>query len=196
MISIMSDTWTTSNGGGYILNWNVIDEIPTRRHYIRRSLDTGLGRGSASRDIPYAQEAARDIKSLSETDVDELTRGGGWGFAKPAELNGYPGPSHVLQMKDRLGLTDDQLLKVQEAFDLMQARASEEGKVFVEIERKLDAAFRSRAITESELRDLVATAEASRSRLRFIHLAAHLEVTQLLDAGQIAAYGKERGYSK
>ncbi|WP_261336586.1 hypothetical protein [Rhizobium leguminosarum] len=145
---------------------------------------------------PYAQEAARDIKSLSETDVDELTRGGGWGFAKPAELNGYPGPSHVLQMKDRLGLTDDQLLKVQEAFDLMQARASEEGKVFVEIERKLDAAFRSRAITESELRDLVATAEASRSRLRFIHLAAHLEATQLLDAGQIAAYGKERGYSK
>ncbi|WP_261322983.1 Spy/CpxP family protein refolding chaperone [Rhizobium leguminosarum] len=145
---------------------------------------------------PYAQEAARDIKSLSETDVDELTRGGGWGFAKPAELNGYPGPSHVLQMKDRLGLTDDQLLKVQRAFDLMQARASEEGQVFVEAERELDAAFRSRAITESELRDLVAAAEASRSRLRFIHLAAHLEVTRLLDASQIAGYGKHRGYSK
>ncbi|WP_246764265.1 Spy/CpxP family protein refolding chaperone [Rhizobium leguminosarum] len=145
---------------------------------------------------PYAQEAARDIKSLSETDVDELTRGGGWGFAKPAELNGYPGPSHVLQMKDRLGLTDDQLLKVQEVFDLMQARASEEGKVFVEAERELDAAFRSRTITESALRDLVATAEAGRSRLRFIHLAAHLEMTRLLDARQIAAYGKHRGYSK
>ncbi|ASR10637.1 hypothetical protein CHY08_22610 (plasmid) [Rhizobium leguminosarum bv. viciae] len=145
---------------------------------------------------PYAQEAARDIKSLSKTDVDELTRGGGWGFAKPAELNGYPGPSHVLEMKDRLGLTDDQLVKVQKAFDLMQFQASEEGKDFVEAERELDAAFRNRDITESELRELVATAEASRSRLRFVHLAAHLEVTRLLDAGQIAAYGEHRGYSK
>ncbi|MBY5378726.1 hypothetical protein ELG83_32175 (plasmid) [Rhizobium leguminosarum] len=144
----------------------------------------------------YAQEAVRDIKSLSATDVDELARGGGWGFAKPAELNGYPGPSHVLQMKDRLGLTDDQLLKVQKAFDLMQVQASEEGKVFVEAERELDAAFRSGAITESALRNLVATAEASRSRLRFIHLAAHLEVTRLLDDGQITAYGEHRGYSK
>ncbi|PDT10253.1 hypothetical protein CO655_14695 [Rhizobium sp. M1] len=136
------------------------------------------------------------MKSLSKEDIDELTRGGGWGLAKPAELNGYPGPSHVLQMKDQLGLRDDQLLKVQNAFDLMQARASEEGTIFVAAERDLEGAFRRRAITESALQDLLAKAEASRLRLRFIHLAAHLEVTQVLDAAQIAAYDKHRGYSK
>lgn len=102
----------------------------------------------------------------------------------------------MLQTKDQLGLRDDQLLKGQKIFDLMQARASEDGRVFVEAERELDAAFRSRAMTVSALRDVVAKAEASRSRLRFVHLAAHLEVTQVLDAGQIAAYGKHRGYSK
>ncbi|MBX5132680.1 periplasmic heavy metal sensor [Rhizobium lentis] len=144
----------------------------------------------------YAQEAARDIKSLSDADVDELTRGGGWGFAKPAELNGYPGPSHVLQMKDQLGLSEVQLRQVQKAFDIMQARALEEGKGFVEAERELDAAFRSTTITESALRDLVAKAEESRSRLRFVHLAAHLEVTRILDPVQIIAYRRHRGYSK
>ncbi|WP_246708634.1 hypothetical protein [Rhizobium ruizarguesonis] len=152
--------------------------------------------GSHHAPSPYAQEAGRDIKSLSEADVGELNRGGGWGLAKPAELNGYPGPSHVLQMKNQLGLRDDQLLKVQKIFDLMQARASEEGRIFIEAERDLDAAFRSRITTEPALRDLVARAEASRSRLRFIHLAAHLEVAQVLDAAQIVAYGKHRGYSK
>ncbi|WP_259666423.1 hypothetical protein [Rhizobium bangladeshense] len=155
-----------------------------------------LAQGLHHATSPYAQEAGREIKSLSETDVDELTRGGGWGFAKAAELNDYPGPSHVLQMKDRLGLRDDQLREVQKAFDLMQARALEEGRTFVEAERALDNAFRNRTITESMLQDLIAKAEVSRSRLRFIHLAAHLEVTRVLGADQIAAYGRHRGYSK
>ncbi|MBB4482273.1 Spy/CpxP family protein refolding chaperone [Rhizobium etli] len=144
----------------------------------------------------YIGEAGREVKSLSEADVDELTRGDGWGLAKPAELNGYPGPSHVLAMKNQIGLTDDQFQKVQQVFDLMQARASAEGRIFVDAERKLDAAFRSRTITETALGDLVAEAEASRSRLRFIHLAAHLEVAQVLDPGQIAIYEEHRGYSK
>lgn len=99
-------------------------------------------------------------------------------------------------MKDRLGLRDDQLREVQKAFDLMQARALEEGRTFVEAERALDNAFRNRTITESMLQDLIAKAEVSRSRLRFIHLAAHLEVARVLGADQIAAYGRHRGYSK
>jgi hypothetical protein len=30
------------------------------------------------------------------------------GMAKAAELNGYPGPAHVLALAKPLGLTDDQ----------------------------------------------------------------------------------------
>ena len=30
--------------------------------------------------------------------ADELLAGGGWGFALPAELNGLPGPRHVLEL--------------------------------------------------------------------------------------------------
>jgi hypothetical protein len=49
--------------------------------------------------MPYAGQDARDIKSLSAEDIAELRRGGGWGFAKSAELNGMPGPAHLLELK-------------------------------------------------------------------------------------------------
>ncbi|MBL4876875.1 MAG: hypothetical protein JKY10_10340, partial [Cohaesibacteraceae bacterium] len=52
----------------------------------------------------YAGEENRAIKSLSNADIAELKRGGGWGLAKAAELNGVPGPSHLLKMKNQVGL--------------------------------------------------------------------------------------------
>ncbi|MFS4582478.1 hypothetical protein [Phaeobacter sp. C3_T13_0] len=39
---------------------------------------------------------AREIARLSEQDIDALRNGAGWSLALPAELNGFPGPSHVL----------------------------------------------------------------------------------------------------
>jgi len=42
----------------------------------------------------YAGEENRAIKSLSESDIEELLSGSGWGLAKAAELNGVPGPAH------------------------------------------------------------------------------------------------------
>ncbi len=42
----------------------------------------------------YVGEVKREIKSLSESDIEELENGKGWGFAKAAELNGVPGPIH------------------------------------------------------------------------------------------------------
>ena len=41
---------------------------------------------------PYAGQESREIKSLSPAEVDGYLAGAGMGFAKAAELNGYPGP--------------------------------------------------------------------------------------------------------
>ena len=49
-------------------------------------------------DMPYAGQQARPIKSLSDDDIAALREGEGMGMAKAAELNGYPGPAHVLQL--------------------------------------------------------------------------------------------------
>jgi hypothetical protein len=62
---------------------------------------------------PYAGLEVRRIKSLSEDDLAELRKGGGWGLALPAELNGMPGPSHLLALKDEIGLSAGQVAKIQ-----------------------------------------------------------------------------------
>ena len=56
---------------------------------------------------PYDGMQHRAIKSLSDRDIQELRRGGGWGLALAAELNGMPGPAHLLELKDQIPLTPD-----------------------------------------------------------------------------------------
>ena len=58
---------------------------------------------------PYAGEEARVIKSLWAKDIDDLLNGRGWGLAKPAELNGVPGPVHLLELKSEIGLSSEQV---------------------------------------------------------------------------------------
>jgi hypothetical protein len=59
-------------------------------------------------DAPYAGQQGRSIKALSDDDIVALRKGEGMGMAKAAELNGYPGPAHVLQLASQLGLTEAQ----------------------------------------------------------------------------------------
>src|SRR5690242_3488719 len=60
----------------------------------------------------YAGMQAREIKALSDQQLAELRAGRGMGMALPAELNGYPGPVHVLELADALGLTPEQRERV------------------------------------------------------------------------------------
>ena len=57
---------------------------------------------------PYAGQQQRQIKALSEQQVADLRAGRGMGLALAGELNGYPGPLHVIELADRLQLGDDQ----------------------------------------------------------------------------------------
>src|SRR5918996_6449920 len=57
---------------------------------------------------PYAGQHERDIKALSAAEVEQYLAGAGMGYAKPAELNRHPGPAHVLELADRLGLSPEQ----------------------------------------------------------------------------------------
>jgi hypothetical protein len=74
---------------------------------------------------PYAGQQARQVKALSDEDIAALRNGEGMGMAKAAELNGYPGPTHVLGLATQLGLTPDQLQRVTAIFErMMSSRAS------------------------------------------------------------------------
>jgi len=51
---------------------------------------------SVNAQTPYAGMQMRSIKALSDQQIADLAAGRGMGLALAAELNGYPGPSHVL----------------------------------------------------------------------------------------------------
>ena len=100
----------------------------------------------------YVGQEMRTIKSLSSKDIAELQRGGGWGFAKTAELNGIPGPLHVLEMKDQIALTVDQISRISAVYKWMLTEAKALGRRFIELEQALDRNFRNGSISERCLR--------------------------------------------
>jgi hypothetical protein len=143
----------------------------------------------------YAGEESRAIKSLSAEDIEELRRGGGWGLAKAAELNGVPGPAHLLELKDEISLDAAQIAALEKLFSVMQVEAIAEGERLIALEATLEADFRDGTVTEANLRAQLHEIAASLGRLRFIHLRTHLETPGLLSAMQVERYNQLRGYA-
>jgi Spy/CpxP family protein refolding chaperone len=150
---------------------------------------------TAARISPYAGEQARTIMSLSEEDLAELRRGGGWGLARAAELHGVPGPKHLLELADEIPLRAEQVEAIQTIFEQMRADAILAGRRFIEAEAALDDAFRRGSVDHDSLRALLDEVAARRSELRRVHLAAHLDTRPILSAEQIERYKRLRGYS-
>ena len=144
---------------------------------------------------PYSGEQSRSIKSLSKQDVADYIDGKGMGFAKAAELNGYPGPAHVLELADKLALTPAQKARTEELFGRMQMRARELGVRLIEEERRLDELFASKTVSHQSLATAVSSIAAIQSELRATHLQAHLDQTAILNAAQKAEYSQLRGYA-
>jgi Spy/CpxP family protein refolding chaperone len=144
---------------------------------------------------PYAGEQSRAIKSLSQQEIADYSDGKGMGFAKAAELNGYPGPAHVLELADDLALSPAQKAATEDIFGRMQTRARELGARLVEEERRLDELFASKTVSEDSLASAVKSIAALRSDIRVTHLRAHLELAHILTAEQAARYWHLRGYA-
>jgi hypothetical protein len=79
----------------------------------------------------YAGQESRSIKSLSDDEINGLLAGSGMGLAKAAELNGYPGPAHVLELASELDLTQVQRTATQALFASMQSKAAKLGAALV-----------------------------------------------------------------
>jgi Spy/CpxP family protein refolding chaperone len=143
---------------------------------------------------PYAGEEHRSIKALSPEDIDALLAGDGMGYAKAAELNGYPGPAHVLDMADELQLTPEQTAATKAIEASMRTEAKSLGATLVAAERKLDALFAAKRIDERLLTSSLEEIGRLQARLRQSHLRAHLAQAKLLSAVQTERYFALRGY--
>ena len=147
-----------------------------------------------SQSSPYVGQELRDIKALAAQEISDYLSGKGMGLAKAAELNGYPGPAHVLDLATQLNLTTDQTIKTEALFKRMQARAITLGKELVEEERALDSLFASHAVTPAALASSLARIARLQGHVRQVHLEAHLEQIALLNPEQVREYSRLRGY--
>lgn len=144
---------------------------------------------------PYAGMDQRAIKALSAEQLADLKAGRGMGLALPAELNGYPGPSHVLEHADALALTAEQRKQTKALFDAMKAEAVPVGERLIEQEATLDRLFSTRQITPATLTSSTADIGATQARLRETHLKYHLAMMTILTPDQVEKYRSLRGYA-
>ena len=93
--------------------------------------------------------------------------GRGFGLAFAADQHGYPGPMHVLELRDRLGLTPEQ-------------------------ETGVRALFAGGGADETAVRTATAEVERARSEVRLVHLLAHLKTREILTDTQRRAYHEAR----
>ena len=144
---------------------------------------------------PYAGFEQRPIKALSAQQLDDLRNGRGMSLALAAELNGFPGPLHVLELGDQLALTDAQRTNVAALFAAMKAEAVPIGERLISQEADLDRQFAGQTVTPATLASATEAIGATQAALRNVHLKYHLATVDLLTSEQLRKYAELRGYA-
>lgn len=144
----------------------------------------------------YVDLQFTEIRGLSTEQIEGYQTGAGLGFALPAELNGYPGPRHVLDLADELELTDAQQADIQVLYDDMLPQAIELGEHILAQEEAIELAFREGTVTDTFLQESLAEAGRLESQLRYVHLSTHLATIDILTEHQVRQYNVLRGYEE
>jgi Spy/CpxP family protein refolding chaperone len=121
-----------------------------------------------------------------------IGEGRGFGMAFVADQQGYPGPLHVLELKDRLKLTPEQETRTQALLAAMFAESRPKGERQLEAERKLGSLFSEGRADEASIRAAVADVERARGDVRLVHLMFHLKTRDVLTDEQRRLYHEAR----
>jgi Spy/CpxP family protein refolding chaperone len=135
------------------------------------------------------------ISTLSETQVSDYLAGAGMGLGRTGELNGYPGPKHVLEQASQLGITPEQKSRLEASMKTMHEAASRLGEQIIAKERQLDHLFASGDVDQRSMALLTAEIGELQGRLRAAHLAAHLDAKKILSESQVKQYMEKRGHA-
>jgi len=177
--------------GGLAVLWAATagEGTPAASHGGHLAVSPAAGTTYAGRYDP-----ASAIRSLTPEEIAQIERGEGAGFALPAELNGVPGPRHVLDLAHELGLSHQQETRVQAVYDQMRAAVIPAGRLYLDALQAVEEDFRTGMVTEAGLPDRVAKVKHAEAELVAAHLVAHLKTAEILTPDQISAYNRLRGY--
>jgi Spy/CpxP family protein refolding chaperone len=159
------------------------------------ALVLGVTTAVAQEHSPYAGFEQRPIKALSAQHIADLKAGRGMSLALAAELNGFPGPLHVLELADKLELTAEQRNAVEGLYAGMKAETIPIGERLIGQEAELDRLFASRSVTPASLAAATEAIGHTQAALRKAHLAYHLSMSAILTAEQARRYAELRGYA-
>jgi hypothetical protein len=153
-----------------------------------------LAQHGAHGAAPYAGLQDRGVKALSDQQIADLRAGRGMGLALAAELNGYPGPLHVLELADALQLSERQRAETAGLFAAMKAETVAIGERLIASETALDRQFADKTVTKVSLDEALARIANHQAALRAAHLRYHLAMVEVLSPAQTARYAELRGY--
>lgn len=129
-------------------------------------------------------------QSVIPPDREGLLKGQGMDLAAIADSNNWPGPKHVLALKNELGLTRDQVKKTEALEKVVASAAGAKGEEIVQAEEELAAMFQTGSANEKGVRTKLEQIGKARAELRFIHLQAHLRMKQILTPDQVKQYSE------
>ena len=118
------------------------------------------------------------------SDKEMLLKGDSMGYGLVAERNSFPSPQKILSFKEQLGLTKDQIRKIDELLKNLPITAAVQGQDIVEAEEDLNSYFASGAVTEKALRTKLERIGKLRAGLRFTHLQVYVKAKQILSGNQ------------
>jgi hypothetical protein len=118
------------------------------------------------------------------------------GLALAAELNGYPGPLHLLELADQIALSPTQRASIRALFEAMKAEAVALGETLLAQEAGLDRQFADRSVTPDSLRSATGSIGATQAELRHAHLKYHLSAAAIVSPQQTRRYLELRGYAE
>jgi Spy/CpxP family protein refolding chaperone len=133
-------------------------------------------------------QAHRRVEACQREFDQVVADGRGFGLAFAADQNGYPGPLHVLELKDRLQLTAEQETRMRALFESMLAEARPRAARLAAAEARLRQIFSERTADDAVVRTAVAEAESARAEVRLAHLLTHLRTRDLLTESQRQTY--------
>ena len=136
----------------------------------------------------HSQPVKMQHHACLEEERQAIEKGEGFGMALAADRHGYPGPKHILELKNELALTPEQEKQVRALFDRMRGRALVTGKHVLDKEAELEQLFASGAAEAAAVRPRLDEIARLRAELRWVHVSAHLDAYKLLTAEQRARY--------
>lgn len=134
-----------------------------------------------------AQSAQAGHHAFLEMERQAIEHGEGFGMALAADRSGYPGPKHVLELKEELKLTPEQVAAMGKLIAEMKQKAVERGREVLNAEQRLEQMF-AEGRSEDELREETYRVASLRAELRWVHLRTHLATRKLLTPQQVQAY--------